>query len=108
VTEDKVPQAVWGEPVIPAPPPPPKPKTAAFAAALLTPDALPFRLIDMYGYRQARAFPTPDCPEGRLLATAGTDALYGSYVAWDGPNHLYVESRDVADRVLLTIAGCRA
>lgn len=107
MTEDKVPQAVWGEPVIPAPPPPPKPKTAAFAAALLTPDALPFTVTESYGYRIARSAPTSREPQGRMLATSGAD-LYGPYVSWGGSHFIYTDDRAAADALLLTIAGCRA
>jgi hypothetical protein len=94
-------------PIPPRPKPNPAPKTAAVAAALLTPDALPFTVTESYGYRIARGAPTSREPQGRMLATAGAD-LYGPYVSWGGSHFIYTTDRVEADALLLTIAAVRA
>ncbi|HEX6970255.1 MAG TPA: hypothetical protein VF174_15780 [Micromonosporaceae bacterium] len=80
--------------------------TAALAAALLTPDSLPYSVTESYGYRIARGAPTSREPQGRMLAVAGRD-IYGPYVSWGGSHFIYVESSEI-ESVFHTVAGARA
>ncbi len=80
--------------------------TAALAAALLTPDSLPYSVTESYGYRIARGSPTSREPQGRMLAVAGRD-IYGEYVSWAGSHFIYL-SGDEIESVFRIVAGARA